>query len=88
MQEIVQGMVVVSTQGRDKDKVYIVKSVDNGYAFVVDGKQRSLACPKKKKFKHLTSKGQVIESIQEKLESNSKILDSEIRKTIDNLSII
>ena len=88
MLEIVEGMVVVSTQGRDNEHLYIVKNVENGYAYVVDGKQRTIQNPKKKKFKHLRPTGQIIESIQEKFRENQKLLDSEIRKTIDNLSII
>lgn len=88
MLEIIEGMVVVSTQGRDNGQIYIVKNIENGYAYLVNGKQRTISNPKKKKYKHLRPTGQIIESIQEKLRTNQKILDSEIRKTIDNLSII
>lgn len=86
MQEIEIGTVVVSLQGRDKDKIYIVKYVENGYAYLVDGRQRTLACPKKKKLKHIRKTEKIAKTVQEKLKNNEKILDSEIRKTIGNLA--
>lgn len=85
MQEIEIGTVVVSLQGRDKDKIYIVKYVENDYAYLVDGRQRTLACPKKKKLKHIRKTEKIANTVQEKLKNNEKILDSEIRKTIGNL---
>ncbi len=85
MQEIEIGTVVVSLQGRDKDKIYIVKYVENDYAYLVDGRQRTLACPKKKKLKHIRKTEKIAKTVQEKLKNNEKILDSEIRKTIGNL---
>lgn len=47
------GAVVKSTYGRDKNKIYIIKSVDNNLAYLINGKERPIECPKKKNFKHL-----------------------------------
>ena len=47
------GAVVRSTYGRDKNKIYIIKSVDNNFAYLINGKERPIECPKKKNFKHL-----------------------------------
>lgn len=48
-----KGAVVKSTYGRDKNEIYIIKSVDNKFAYLINGKSRPIECPKKKNFKHL-----------------------------------
>lgn len=88
MLEINLGDVVVSIQGRDAGQKYIVSSINNEYVFLVNGKNRTFAKPKKKKIKHIRPTGQKCVSLYEKLLNKNKILDSEIRKTIDNLNII
>ena len=82
------GDVVMSTKGRDTNQLYIVKNIQNDYAYLVDGRGKTMNKPKKKKFKHIRPTGQKVVSLQEKLVNNIKVLDSEIRKTIDNLNII
>lgn len=47
------GAIVKSTFGRDKNNVYIIKYVDDNFAYLINGKQRQIECPKKKNFKHL-----------------------------------
>ena len=47
------GDLVVSLSGRDKDKTFLVVDVQEYYAYIVDGKERKIAKPKKKKIKHL-----------------------------------
>lgn len=48
-----KGAVVSATQGRDKNNIYIIKYVENNFAYVINGKERPIECPKKKNFKHL-----------------------------------
>ena len=48
-----RGTVVRSLAGHDKGRFYIVLDVKDGYAFLADGKRRTLTKPKKKKQKHL-----------------------------------
>ena len=48
-----KGMLVRSKAGHDTGKVYIIVESTNAYALVADGRIRTLANPKKKKFKHL-----------------------------------
>ena len=50
---ISQGDLVVSTAGRDKGKSFLVISVNNKFAYVVDGRERKTINPKKKNVKHL-----------------------------------
>lgn len=47
------GTVVKSISGRDQDRFYAVVSVEENFAWIVDGKVRKLASPKKKNKKHL-----------------------------------
>lgn len=88
MLEINSGDIVKSTKGRDINQIYIVKYVENGYAYLIDGRGKTVQKPKKKKFKHIRPTGQCSLSLKEKLQNNATILDAEIRKTINNLSII
>ena len=82
------GDVVMSTKGRDLNNLYIVYGIKKDYAFLVDGRGKTILNPKKKKFKHFTLTGQNVEALKEKFLANEKVLDSEIRKTISNLNII
>ena len=47
------GTIVKSRAGRDKDRWFVVVGVDADFALIVDGKERSLSKPKKKRKKHL-----------------------------------
>ena len=48
-----KGMLVRSKAGHDTGKVYIIVESADAYVLVCDGRIRTLANPKKKKFKHL-----------------------------------
>lgn len=48
------GMVVRSMAGRDKGKFMVVVSMENGFVYLADGKERKLASPKKKNAKHVS----------------------------------
>lgn len=48
-----KGDVVIATAGRDKGKYFLVISVDDNMALIVDGKSRKVLNPKKKNIKHL-----------------------------------
>ena len=47
------GSVVRSIAGHDKGALLLVVAVEDGYAYVSDGKLRKVSKPKKKKLKHL-----------------------------------
>lgn len=48
-----KGLLVRSKAGHDTGKVYIIVESAEEYALACDGRIRTLANPKKKKFKHL-----------------------------------
>lgn len=51
--EIKVGSIVRSIAGHDKGSLQLVVGMENGYAYVADGKLRKIEKPKKKKLKHL-----------------------------------
>ena len=53
MYEYKKGQLVVSRAGHDKGTFYIINDIQGEYAFLVDGKYKTLLKPKKKKIKHI-----------------------------------
>ncbi len=47
------GSVVRAKAGRDKDNFFVVLRVEEGFAFIADGRRRKAEAPKKKKLIHL-----------------------------------
>lgn len=81
------GDIVISTAGRDKDRIYLIKEVEDNHALLVDGNFKKLQNPKRKRLKHLNHSGIKIESIAEKLLNNKKVFDTEIYSAIKNCEI-
>lgn len=75
---IIAGDVVLATAGKEKNQLLIVKSVDEKYCFLVDGKRLKVDKPKKKSLKHV-QKATKIPFPVEKLEESEKV-NAEIRK--------
>lgn len=76
------GQVVICKSGRDKAHPFLVKMVEEDFAYIVDGKRRKLSKPKKKKFKHLQKTKFIDEAIKSKIDKNEYLLDSDIRKAL------
>ncbi len=81
------GDIVISTAGRDKDRVYLIKEVEDNHSLLVDGNFKKLQNPKRKRLKHLKHSGIKIESIAEKLLNDKKVFDTEIYSAIKNCEI-
>jgi len=88
MSNIAVGDVVQSLKGRDANQSFVVVDIKDDYILLANGKNRTIQNPKKKKIKHIKIASLSLESIKQKLQSGNKVLDSEIRKAIDNLNII
>ena len=78
--------VVISTAGRDSGKWYYVLSADEMYLTLVNGKDRSLEKPKKKKRKHAKKVLRSETRVAEKLRNGDKVLNSELRRDLAYLS--
>lgn len=76
------GQIVFNKAGRDKGDAFIVTKVLEPYVFIANGKGRTLSKPKKKKIMHLQLTNTICYDINEKILSDSYILDAEIRKTL------
>ena len=78
------GRVVFSRAGRDQGHHFVIVDVlDEEYVVIVNGCQRKVDNPKKKKIKHLVAKPEIIEEIREKIFAKKRIFDSEVRNKLD-----
>ena len=78
--EMIPGRVVLSTQGRDEGRYFIIlKVIDEEFVLMADGLTRKIDHPKKKKVKHLRPKPIVVEVDGDKL-PNRHLQDSDLRR--------
>ena len=76
------GMTAVSLAGHDKGKTYVILSADENYVYLVDGSIRTLQNPKRKKIKHVQVNHTVVTWIQNLLNANKKVYDSDIIRAL------
>ena len=82
--DIVVGQLVKSKSGRDMMRLFLVYDVvDDEHVLLVDGKLRRLEKPKLKKIKHLIVYHTIVEDFQTKVEENSRLTNSQIRKYLE-----
>jgi len=55
------GQVVRSLAGRDSGRMLVALRVEEGYAWVADGRLRPIGRPKKKKLRHLGATRRIVE---------------------------
>lgn len=73
------GGICQSTQGRDKDRYYLIKTVyPDGAVGLVDGNFKKLAEPKRKNLKHIRLLPEKAEAIAAKLADGRQVFDSEV----------
>ena len=78
--------VVISTAGRDVGQLFYVLDADETYLFLVNGKDRTIEKPKKKKRKHTNKVLRSETRVAEKLRLGDKVLNSELRRDLAYLS--
>ena len=78
--------VVASTAGRDKDKWFYVISMDDTFLYLVNGKDRTMDKPKRKKRKHAAKVLRSETRVAAKLLAKDKVLNSELRRDLAYLS--
>lgn len=77
---MIPGRVVLSTQGRDEGRYFIVLEViDEDFVLMADGLTRKIDHPKKKKVKHLRSKPIVV-NVDGSTLPNKHLQDSDLRR--------
>ena len=78
--------VVSSVAGRDAGKwFYVIKTEDN-YLYLVNGKDRRIEKPKRKKRKHAAKVLRSETRVAAKLLAGDKVLNSELRRDLAYLS--
>ena len=78
--------VVVSTAGRDQGSLYYVISTDEMFLMLVNGKDRTLDKPKRKKLRHVQKVLRSETRVAAKLASGDKVLNSELRRDLDYIA--
>ena len=78
--------VVISTAGRDAGNLFYVLEADETYLMLVNGKDRTIEKPKRKKRKHTTKVLRSETRVAEKLRTGDKVLNSELRRDLAYLS--
>lgn len=75
--------LVYSKAGKDKGKpFFVLKDLGNQYLLLVDGKQRPIQKPKKKKKKHVQETYYTYHNLANCFQTNTLIEDKDIRKVL------
>ena len=80
--DITVSNVVVSRAGRDQGEWFYVVDADETYLFLVNGKDRPLDKPKRKKRKHAQLVLRSETRVAVKLKSGDKVLNGELRRDL------
>ena len=80
--EIARSDIVKSIAGRDKGKYFFVMKVEDDFFLLADGKTRRIENPKRKKRKHAEFVARFDCRVAEKIRSEDKITNSELRRTL------
>ena len=78
--------VVISLAGRDAGSLFYVIDADETYLTLVNGKDRTMEKPKRKKCKHVRKVLRSETRVAEKLRAGDKVLNSELRRDLAYLS--
>jgi len=73
---------VVSLNGRDEGKCFLVIGTEGEYSLIADGRGRRAEKPKRKKNKHLLLEDRADEPVANKLITGEKVTNNEIRRAL------
>lgn len=76
------GELVRSLAGHDKGRVFCVTGADGPWLYLVDGKRRKLAAPKRKKKLHAEALGGFEHPALARLSQGETVSDNEIRRAL------
>ena len=78
--------VVFSTAGRDQGALFYVLETDDQFVTLVNGRNRPVEKPKRKKRKHVEKVLRSETRVAEKIRSGDKVLNGELRRDLASLS--
>ncbi|OAT81165.1 KOW domain-containing RNA-binding protein [Desulfotomaculum copahuensis] len=83
---IAPGRLVVSTAGRDSGKFYLILDLaGDNMVWLVNGRDRKLAAPKKKNTRHIKVYPRLAAEVAAKIASGQRVNDQDIRKALTHL---
>ena len=74
--------VVTTIAGRDAGQLFYVMHAEQEYLYLVNGKDRTLDKPKRKKLRHVQKVLRSETRVAAKLASGDKVLNSELRRDL------
>ncbi|MEG1987566.1 MAG: KOW domain-containing RNA-binding protein [Oscillibacter sp.] len=80
--DIAKSNIVQSDAGRDRGKLFVVLATQGEFLLLADGKSRKVESPKRKKRKHVLFVAAEDTRLSEKIKSEDKITNSELRKAL------
>ncbi len=84
--EISKSDIIISIAGRDRGMYFYVIDMEGDYLFLANGKERKLENPKRKKLKHVRRVSRPESRVAEKIRSDDKLLNSELRRDLAKFS--
>ena len=79
------GSLVISRNGRDKDKYFLVFKIEDDYVYLCDGDMRKIDNLKKKKQKHVQATKYFSEDMANKIHENVKLTNRDIKDAISKI---
>lgn len=76
------GNFVLSSNGHDKNEIFIILKSDFEYIYLLDGISRTLDNPKKKNKKHVQPIDYVDENLQNKIVNHKSLINEDIKRAI------
>ena len=80
--DIAKSDIVKAIAGRDAGSYFFVLATEGDFLLLADGKKRRLENPKRKRRKHVELAGESGSPAAEKIRSNEKVTNSELRRAI------
>ena len=77
-----KGMLAISKAGHDKDSWYVVLKIEGNYAYLVNGKTKTMDAPKKKKLMHLQPVNVIPELLQEKMDIGKQWINEDVKRVL------
>ena len=74
--------IVISLNGRDEGKRFLVVNAGDEYSLLADGKSRKIDKPKRKKNKHIKFEDKCTGIVAQKLTSGEKVTNNELRRAL------
>jgi ribosomal protein L14E/L6E/L27E len=81
MNEYKIGSYAIAVAGHDSGKCYVIFLIDGEYVYLVDGRIRTIDCPKKKKMKHIRMLDESDQVLAGKVKTKT-VTNEEIKRAI------